>query len=311
MMLKLHSKISFYTGLSESDIEGILNTAPYSYKIFKIPKNSGGYRTIAQPNRSTKAIQYALLDTFFNFIEISKIATAYKKGSSPLTDNTQPHATFAYSLKTDFKNFFPSILPVDLFQFFERIYSKELDTIDREVIKRACFSKHTGEYALSIGAPTSPIISNIVMSNLDEQIYNLTKSIDPKSVITRYADDLTFSTNLKDVSYKFYKELTRLLENTSSPNLELNKSKTIYLSKKDNRTITGLVITPQGSISIGRKRKRYIKSMVFKMKKNILEPEKINHLKGLLGFANDIEPEFYNRLITKYGSEVIQKIKSS
>lgn len=311
MSLKLHRKISAFTGLNKLDIDSIINTAPLSYKLFYIPKKSGGKRQIAQPNRETKAVQYALIETFFYSLDASSIATAYVKKSSPLVKNVNPHVSFDYTLKTDFKNFFPSIKPQDFFLQLTSTFNLTPDDEDLRVLRNSCFSKHLGYYALSIGAPSSPVISNLTMTELDLRLLSIAKKIDPRSVITRYADDLAFSTNIKGACAKFYTELNALLKKTKSPKLLINPKKTLFLSRKTNKTLTGLVITPQKKISIGRKKKRYIKSLVFKAKKDLLDKEEFNHLRGLLGFVNDVEPEFLNRIITKYGREVLDIIKSN
>ncbi|HCN8126267.1 TPA: RNA-directed DNA polymerase, partial [Escherichia coli] len=54
-----------------------------------------------------------------------------------------------------------------------------------------------GALVLSVGAPSSPFISNIVMSSFDEEISSFCK--ENKISYSRYADDLTFSTNERDV----------------------------------------------------------------------------------------------------------------
>ena len=53
----------------------------------------------------------------------------------------------------------------------------------------------TYDNQLPQGAPTSPLISNIICSKMDHQLIKLAKT--KGYTFTRYADDLTFSTNKK------------------------------------------------------------------------------------------------------------------
>jgi hypothetical protein len=92
--------------------------------------------------------------------------------------------------------------------------------------------------------------------------------------------------------------------------IRLNHQKTAYLSKKYLRTITGVVITPQHTLSIGRERKREIKSLIYQWLKGDIDSEKFYYLRGLFAFAIDIEPQFEARLVEKYGLERIKSLRS-
>ena len=101
------------------------------------------------------------------------------------------------------------------------------------------------------------------------------------------------------------------LERTDSPNLILNDLKTVYMSRGTRRAITGLVVTPQGGVSIGRDRKRYIRSLLHKYSAHLaakngpMAEEELAFLSGMLAFVLDVEPELYNRLAQKYSSDVV------
>ena len=149
------------------------------------------------------------------------------------------------------------------------------------------------------------------MYELDKQLKSLAIVINKDAEITRYADDIVFSSNDKEASSKFLNGINELLENTESPKLKLNNDKTFYLSKANRRRITGLIITPDGKVSIGRDRKRMIKSLVNNFKYGQLEQEEIYRLQGYLNFVKDVEPEYYTRLVIKYTSEVVESIFDS
>ena len=127
-------------------------------------------------------------------------------------------------------------------------------------IRRACF--YYKDDLLPIGYPTSPIISNVVMHEFDTQIMALLSNEDDygKSVYTRYADDLTFSTDMKGACKEIKTLVTTELRKMESPKLKLNPQKTKYVSSSGGSAfITGLRICHDGHITIHRKYKDKIR----------------------------------------------------
>ena len=119
-------------------------------------------------------------------------------------------------------------------------------------------------------------------------------------VYTRYADDLYFSSRRRDVLSAFPGEVHRIVGDLALPgNLVVNDTKTFHSSRKGRRVVTGLVLTPDGGVSIGRARKRYIRHLVHHFEE-LGEAER-KQLQGWIAFAVGIEPDFANRLVLKYG----------
>lgn len=93
------------------------------------------------------------------------------------------------------------------------------------------------------------------------------------------------------------------------PRILINNDKTVFLSKRTNRHITGLVITNDGKVSIGRKKKRYIQSLVYKYCNSNISEESTSYLKGYLAFCLGIDVDFVISLEKKYGKENIDSIR--
>lgn len=294
-------------GLNEAQLQRLIARSPYTYKIYTIPKKSGGVRTIAQPARETKFIQHWLIENIFSQLPVHDCASAYKIGAS-IKANAAAHSQNSYISKFDFSAFFSSITQADLVNHFNRHLKDTLSTGDIANIARlACIRPKDGSgLCLSIGAPSSPILSNSIMFEFDCLIHQWCKS--KELIYTRYADDLTFSTNIKDICSEIEPLLRITLSQLDYPSLRLNDNKTIHLSKKNQRRITGVVINNEGQLSTGRSRKRAISSLIHKFTIDVLSTNEVYKLQGLLGFAKDIEPGFIASMKRKYGVEVVDAI---
>lgn len=278
-----------------SHLENIIETAPLRYKLFEIPKKSGGMRQVAQPAREVKAIQRWVVRELEPKIPIHKSATAYVRGSSIL-NNAEAHVSSRFMLKLDFTDFFPSILQSDIFSHLDRHCSEYFDPFALKLMAHVCCwaPKRKPPLRLCIGAPSSPLLSNSIMFEFDT---HLSQAADLDGVAyTRYADDITLSTRDRGKVDRYSEVVKGILNNLSYPKLKLNDGKTVRASRAGKRIVTGLVLTPDGNISIGRERKRIIRAMYHRSLTQQLSDEQTQLLVGLLAFAESIESGFTQRL---------------
>ena len=84
------------------------NRKKYLYRIVKIPKRTGGVRTLEIPIQQLKVIQKAINNVILSKFNITKEANAYIKKRSIVT-NALPHVGAKTLIKIDIKDFFPSI----------------------------------------------------------------------------------------------------------------------------------------------------------------------------------------------------------
>ena len=180
----------------------------------------------------------------------------------------------------------------------------EMTTDDKNFLIQCCFVKNTRELlGLPIGAPSSPLLSNCAMFDFDIKASELATTM--KGAYTRYADDMVFSTNNADARSEWLSGVADLLIELSDGELKINDKKTTLGSRAARRSVTGIIITPDGQISIGRERKRIIRCMIHKAAISNIEQDQVERLRGLLAFASDIEPQFLERMITRYGDIVL------
>lgn len=297
--------------ISVENLQIFLLNAPKMYKVYKILKRTHGYRVIAQPTKQLKEYQRKFIKIFSQYLVVHEYAMAYQKHKN-IQQNAEIHKNNSYLLKIDFENFFNSITPALFWNEWENTNPDIFDEDEKKLFSRLLFwnpnRKRTKQekLILSIGAPSSPSISNFVMYRFDKLItqYCLNKNIN----YTRYADDLTFSTNTKNILYQIPAEVSKNLNLLFGNKLRVNNSKTVFSSKAHNRHITGITITNNNKLSLGRERKRYIRALVHQYKYAQLEKADIQYLKGLLNFCKSIEVSFIHSLAQKYGNETLKNI---
>jgi len=211
----------------------------------------------------------------------------------------------------DFKSFFPSIKGNDFKLHINKHLAVVLNEDEIDSIISACFRRRRKDEVpyLSIGAPSSPLISNSILFDFDVIILSHCQALDV--IYTRYADDITFSTDRSDVLRDIPNFIQETLNAMQYPKLTINSRKTLHTSKKRNRKVTGLTISNDGVASIGRDRKRTISAMVHKSKLNELSQKDLEALKGQLGFIKFIDPVFFQKLKDKYGSDLIERIQKT
>lgn len=294
--------------LSESEYISFIRTIPFRYKRYYIPKrNSAEKRLIAQPARTVKTIQKYIIEHLSTKLSVHQCATAYQVGTG-IKLNASKHKNNSYILKMDFSKFFESITPEIL---KARLKEAKINLTKDELFlfENLFFWRKTrkGTLRLSVGAPSSPFISNTIMYSFDKQIEDKCQELGV--VYTRYADDMAFSTNKKDILKQIEKLVYKSLKDCFGRAIKVNRKKTVYTSKKFNRHITGITITNDNKLSLGRDKKRLLHSKVHHFITGTLSNEETLKLRGELGFAIHIEPSFIKKLELKYSCEVIEKLK--
>lgn len=296
-------KIERATGVPSEELLKIAVSANFRYKTYPIPKRTGGSRIIDHPTPELKYLQRWLSWNIFSRLSIHQSAFAYKKGVG-ISANAQVHVHNNYLLKIDFANFFPSLKRCDVKKVLDSqcllwngITDEDIEIILDIVCKNG---------ALTIGSPSSPILSNALLYDFDCCISNLCST--SQIAYSRYADDLFLSTkhpNLLSETLQFIRED---LKKRESPKLIINGKKTVFTSRKRKRMAAGIVLTSSKNLSIGRKKKREIRTLIHLYTQNEISPDSLSYLRGYLAFVRSVEPEFLERIRKKFGNEVIENL---
>jgi len=177
----------FFDCASYADLTKIIYATDrgHRYRKYIVPKKSGGFRVIQAPNAKLKALQRQLASALAEVYEPRKPAHGFIAHRSIVTNATQ-HLNKTYVFNVDLRDFFLSIhwgRVMGLFQNTPFNFDREVATVLTHI---CCVDRK-----LPMGAPTSPILSNMICRKLDSQLGSLAQV--GRATYTRYADDITFS----------------------------------------------------------------------------------------------------------------------
>ncbi len=295
------------------------------YKTFQIPKRNGGQRTIKAPVEALKLLQRKLSDLLQDCVdEINtarqrkdRTAHGFKRKRSIIT-NARQHRHRRWVFNLDLEDFFPSINFGRVRGFLLKNRDFELHKDVATVIAQIACHDHS----LPQGSPCSPVISNLVAHLLDMRLVMLAS--ETGCTYSRYADDLTFSTNKKEfpadiavpsgtkdsASHLWLpgKGLQKIIERTG---FRINAKKTHQMYRASRQEVTGLIVNQK--INVRWDYRHTVRAMVHSLVKTgtfqvlglthkdgnaVLEkrPGTLNELHGMLGFIDSIE--VYNKTHT-------------
>lgn len=308
MTVDAYKFLSVGLGLGTSAAAQLIRTAPERYAHFKIPKRNGQKRDISQPASELKIVQKALIFWLLEELPVHPAATAYQTGTS-IRLNAARHAENGPIKKYDFSDFFPSITEHAWLSYCDA--NGICDRRNAVALGRLLFMRPPGgrTLRLSIGAPSSPILSNILMYQFDRLISE--RVGEHYVTYTRYADDMTFSAHRTGYLHAVDSILRKTIRETAFPKLRLNNDKTVTATRKYRREVTGLILTNDNRVSLGREKKRELRARIHHFKLGKLDIDQSVKLAGHMAFAKDAEPEFYTRMERVYGADTLDALKKS
>lgn len=219
----------------------------FSYNSFEIPKKNGGIRKIYAPDDDLKEIQLRILNNLnlekeiidnnrFESTKSSKrISYGFEKDFG-IYDNAKNHVNKLFVLNVDIEDFFESFN----FGRVRGYFIKNRNFLFHENVATSIAQLTCYEGRLPQGAPTSPIISNLIFAIVDNRIAKLTAGY--KLEYSRYADDLTFSTNDRNFQGKYEKFLSDLQAILEHSGFQINQRKTRFQERNRMQEVTGLTV---------------------------------------------------------------------
>jgi len=254
------------------ELESIINKP--NYITYHLPKKKNGIRAINAPIGRLKILQKKLnrhLQGVYSSIkpDCAKGFVLHTDGSNlkaNIVENALPHVGKKHVLNMDIKDFFSSISDQRIYTIF-----REAPFCFDTQIASALTYLVTINNCLPQGAPSSPILSNFACLSLDEKLTAFSNQNNWR--YTRYADDLTFSSNVAFTSAQIDFIKTVLVQEGFEPN---EKKFRVRTSNK-KQLVTGLVVNEK--VNIDRKMMKKTRAMLFDLRVNGASKAAQNHLK--------------------------------
>lgn len=248
------------------------NPSENRYENFQVPKRNGSSRNILAPINGLKIIQRKLSQVLYYVYQPKPSVHGFCPARSIVT-NASLHVNKRLVFNIDLKDFFPSISFARIRGLF-MASPYNLPPEAATVLAQICCHKDQ----LPQGAPTSPIVSNMICAKMDRQLQQLAKEC--RSTYTRYADDITFSTTLARLSDQIVclveesdedklligEKLTSIITNNG---FYINEQKIRLQDRKTRQEVTGLTVNKFPNIE--RKYIRQVRAMLHAWEKFGLE----------------------------------------
>ena len=296
------------------------------YTEFEIPKRQGGTRRISSPSADLALLQTRLSKILLECLAELRRTGRYRDdmslGFQPgrgIIDNARVHRGRRFVFNVDLQDFFGTINFGRVRGFFLKDRNFSLHPNAATVLAQIACHKNS----LPQGSPCSPVISNLLGHLIDVRCLKLA-SVNGCSY-TRYADDLTFSTNKRifpveiadrdDGSHDWIagEILTREIERAG---FRINDSKTRMQYSDSRQEVTGLIVNKK--VNVRSEYRKTVRAMVhhlftrgeYQIRAQVKDPATgvvkwqdnpgtLSQLHGMLGFVDSVDRYNAQRLGVK------------
>ncbi|HRB15460.1 MAG TPA: reverse transcriptase family protein [Nitrospira sp.] len=272
--------LAFYLEVSQGTLFRLSRTASHFYRQKDEPKSDGGVRTYLIPSGELKRVQSLIHKKVLLFAPFHKAIHGYRRKRGQVTA-ALPHVEKPMLLTADIEKFFPNIRPSMVYDAFRQVGIS--DSVSRLLVDLC-----THNNQLPQGAPTSPLISNLIWSR-------------PARRIQGFADQQHFDlTILGDDAFvsgapraKKFKNLVRRI--IQEEGFSVNERKTRALPSTGRQVTAGLVVNKKPNVK--KEYKRALRKMLHSCASNecsdVMSSEiKVNKasLAGKIAFVKHINP---------------------
>lgn len=277
-------------------------------KIVKIPKNDGVFRKIYIPDYKTDNMLININKDLSRIIFPPYVCAFAKRRN--VAKYIIPHLFRITKNKA---------MSMDIFQCFDSIKKKHIINSLKELLDKDMADKFkviipdialkriksildgeidiiTYNGFLPQGFRTSPIISNIVLLSIDNEIIErLKKEFNLKDLIyTRYADNILISSLKLEYNINMRRDIVEVINNILvGKDLKVNRRKIkLYLRKNNNHVkICGISINMEtGEIKPPRRIRHMVRGLEYICSK--IDKPDYNKLNGYIGYKNMVEHEY-------------------
>lgn len=298
--LKSEKAFLSYLGVGDKELKKIWWYRNKMYDTFAVSGKGGKVRTISAPNDRLAHLQRGVLDIVTPLYRVRRPVHGFVNGRSVKT-NAESHLKQRFVLNLDLLDFFPSISEGRVSGLFRAL---GIDYRTAEIIGRICCLNA----CLPQGAPSSPLLSNMVCFRLDKAMLQFAKA--HRCIYSRYADDITLSSHqpMTSLFEGGAPPAGRIAAEQLSPDLlailttngfNLNPDKTHYADRNSRRIVTGLKINQ--FLNVDRKYVRNVRAALHSIEVAGLaaaqtkfatsggKGELVDHLRGKISWIRHIK----------------------
>ncbi|CCN34707.1 conserved hypothetical protein [Vibrio nigripulchritudo SO65] len=263
-------------------------------------------RTVYSPSSKLKSFHYFLNMVLCEQLALNEFAVfSYRKGISTL-DALKFHVSNKYFFQTDITSFYSSITRSIIDRVIE-VNKPNLPISDIDKFHKRILDFISYDGILPTGFSTSPLISNSVLIDFDNLFaqYCMNKGL----VYTRYSDDIIVSSkNEFDIDVE--KVISGFLKELYGDTFNLNSSKSRYSHIGQRIKVLGMVVLPNGDITIDKKQKKEIEVLLHFYREDYSRFRDIigddldkgmARISGILNYIKNIDESYYHKLMSKYG----------
>lgn len=319
--------------LSEVDYGFLRQTAARrtdAYAEFRVKKRSTKdadprYRTICVPSPGLMKVQRWIAQNILAHVPAHACSVAFSKGDT-LYQAVEPHCSAKWLVKLDVRNFFESIPEASVYRVLQKLGFESLiafemarlctrlvdhemprkdSSLDFELLPPYVIAQYTQTQQghLPQGAPTSPMLANLVCRALDERLLVVAERYDAR--YTRYADDMAFSSD--DASFgrdRAQKLIQAVYQQLARQSLSPNTAKTTIVPPAARKVVLGLSVE-EAEPRLTRQFKALLRQHIYYLSRKDVGVVKHaaarefasvtglrHHLEGLLAFAAQVEPKW-------------------
>lgn len=268
-----------YLRLGAAELKKIRYFRGRMYRHFSISKGANKVRIISAPDARLKFLQRQLADKLAELYRPRNPVHGFVTERSIKT-NALAHLHRRFVVNIDLAEFFPTITQT---RVEGMLSSLSIDAGVAEIIAWICCNNGH----LPQGAPSSPVLSNMICFRLDKKLMGFAK--EARCIYTRYADDITFSSHQPPTALfetalpptgRFAPDLlvTGLRDVFQQNGFSINLNKAHYADRHSRRIVTGLKVNEL--LNIDRRYVRNIRGALHSIEKlGIKDAEKKFHAK--------------------------------
>jgi RNA-directed DNA polymerase len=302
-----------------------------SYRSFLVAKRSGGSRRIHVPSPALMRVQRWIAQHVLNRNAAHQNSFAFEHNKS-IFDCAARHVGATWLIKVDLSDFFGSISEISVYRLFRSFGYQPLVAFELARMCSICphnssryqlrswkvwrryetISSYGSKFIgrLPQGAPTSPMLSNLIMRNLDVTITAL--AAQARVTYTRYSDDITFSTTGDFDRPRAAKLVAQLAAALRGKGLYLNRRKTVVVPPGARKIVLGLLVDGCQPRLTSEFKNRLRQHLYFLETRGPIEHAKARgfetitgmyrHIKGLIDYANMVESQYAKHMLQRFNA---------